>query len=112
MNLAVCDNDIAATDCMHHRAAWRLWTASPGSLVIGRMKCPATGPGIPRMNAKARLGVLDLDLLLPFLRLGLLRQSHRQNAVLELRLDLLCIDPVGHAEGALERTVMVSGKII
>src|SRR5579885_1150481 len=48
---------------------------------------------------------LDVDLLLLLLRFGALRQRNRQHAVTESGADVVAVDAIGKAEGALERAV-------
>src|SRR6516164_4051449 len=75
--------------------------------------CPVSGsPSHDARREGLRSRLLDRDLLLALLGLRRFRQCYREHAILELRVNLVGIDPVGHGERALEGAVVALGKVV
>src|SRR5581483_11442094 len=80
-------------------ALWRRWRRDR-ALISPRV--PRKTSSIVRAPCASRSRLADRDLLLFLLRLGRLRQGHREHAILEACRDLVGIDALRHLERALE----------
>src|SRR6185437_6069398 len=75
---------------------------------------PPAAPGLQaviRCFGRNRLSVADRDALGFGLRFGILRQSDRQHAVLEVRLDLVGLHFGVERDAALEATIVTLGEL-
>src|SRR5271165_6095270 len=84
-------------------------------LHIDRASRQGQGKGRPSGRPRPRViasGLLDRDLLLALLGVRRFRQRDREDAVLELSIDLVRIDAVRHAEGTLEGAVAALGEVV